>query len=655
MHFPMYKILIVEDEVILASDLADRLAELGYEVAGTPSSGAEALLYAEAGNIDLVLMDIHLQGDMDGIEAAQKIRLQHRLPVVFLTSYADAATVERAKHAEPSGYLLKPFEDRDLKTSIEIALYKHQAERKLFESEERHRTILETAMDGIWLTDLHGRLLEVNETYCKMSGFSQEELLGMHISDLEAKEMQADTARHIQRVLTNGEDRFETLHRRKDGNLFDVEISVKYQTAENGRLVVFLRDITERKRLEAEKTELEELTRRLRKDESLGRMAGAVAHHFNNYLQAVIGNLELAMDDLPTLDPAVQNLLREAMLAANKAAQVSDMMRTYLGSTIGNHAPLALSSICNVYLPLLEAMLPATITLADHFRMPGPIICANASHIQQILTILVANAQEAIGNHSGVIQLAVTTVSATEIPNTHRFPGEWQLMDQAYACIEVRDSGCGILPSNIENIFDPFYSTKFTGRGLGLSVALGIIKVHNAVICVESQPEKGSCFRVYFPLAPAEILHHTPQKLTSSLFPMSSEQQHLTFNPQDIAILLVEDDDMGRSMAAAMLHHLGFTVFQAQSGETAIEIFKNKTAEIDLVLCDMTMPIMDGWVTLHALRILDPDVVFILTSGYDEEHAMLGTHTELPQAFLQKPFQMAAMKEIIRKAMLKTT
>ena len=238
------RLLIVEDEAIVVADVTIRLTHLGYEVAGTASSGEEAMALAEHLRPDLVLMDIHLQGSMDGITAALELRARCQIPVVFLTAYGEGDVFHRAKQAEPFGYILKPFEDRELRIVIEMALYKHQAERKLQDSELRHRSILETAMHGFWLADLEGRLLEVNQSYCRMSGYSAAELLGMSIADLEIDETAADVLAHNRRIVEFGEHRFESRHRRKDGSVFEVEVSCKYQPAQGGFIVTFLRDIT---------------------------------------------------------------------------------------------------------------------------------------------------------------------------------------------------------------------------------------------------------------------------------------------------------------------------------------------------------------------------------------------------------------------------
>ncbi len=244
------RILIVEDEPFVARDIRQQLVELGYEpVAETPSA-EEAIPMAERMHPDLVLMDIHLEGEMDGIDAAQIIHDRFGIPVVFLTAFAGEEMLDRAKKTEPSGYIIKPFDERELRTVIEVALYKHQAETQLQQSRNERETILQTSLDGFWLLDMQGHLLEVNEACCQMLGYTRTELLGKTIADLEADESTTEIATTIMRIRQDGCAKFERRHRCKDGHLIDVELSVNYLPGEPGRLFAFLRDITARKRME---------------------------------------------------------------------------------------------------------------------------------------------------------------------------------------------------------------------------------------------------------------------------------------------------------------------------------------------------------------------------------------------------------------------
>jgi PAS domain S-box-containing protein len=395
--------------------------------------------------------------------------------------------------------------------------------------------------------------------------------------------------------------------------------------------VHYIFDISERKGAEAQ-------NRQLQKAESLGRMAGAIAHHFNNQLGAVMGNLELAMVGLPRGAGAVEKLT-EAMQAARRAAEVSGLMLTYLGQTRGKREPLDLSETCRQSLPMLQAALPQDVALKTDLPSPGPSINANANQIQQVLTSLCTNAWEAVGDGRGVVHLIVKVVSAADIPAAPRFPFDWQSHDTAYACLEVADAGCGIATPDIEKLFDPFYSTKFAGRGLGLSVALGIVRTHGGVITVQSAPGHGSVFRIFFPVS-TEAVPRPPEKAAGA---PEAERGG--------TVLLVEDLDMLRNMAKSMLELLGFSVLEARDGVEALEVFRPRQCEIRFVLCDLTMPRMDGWETLAALRELAPGIPVILSSGHNESRVMDGDHPTLPEAFLSKPYGFKELRDVIARAL----
>jgi PAS domain S-box-containing protein len=393
----------------------------------------------------------------------------------------------------------------------------------------------------------------------------------------------------------------------------------------------FITDITERIKAEEERAKLEDQNRQLQKAESLGCMAGAIAHRFNNLLGAVLGNLEIAMGGLPAGADAIKNLI-EAIQAARKAAEVSGLMLTYLGQTRTQADALDLSETCRRSLPMLRAALPKDVVLKGDLPSHGPIIEANPNQVQQLLTNICTNAWEAVGSNRGAIQLTVKVVPPTEIPAINRFPLDWQPQDMDYACLEVADSGSGIAGKDIEKLFDPFFSSKFTGRGLGLPVVLGVLRAYRGAVAVESKPGRGSVFRAYFPVSTEEVA-------------LQSENPTKALQiKKDGTVLLVEDNDALRRLTDTVLKDLGFNVLATSDGTEAIEVFRQHKAEICFVLCDLTMPLMDGWETIASLRKLSPNIPVILTSGFNEAQVMAGDHPTLPDAFLSKPY---VRKELI--------
>jgi signal transduction histidine kinase len=248
-----------------------------------------------------------------------------------------------------------------------------------------------------------------------------------------------------------------------------------------------------------EKLKLEAQNRHLQKSESLGLMAGAIAHHFNNQLQTVMMGLELVMSD-PNQNAGLVQKLSIAMQSARNAVELSGLMLTYLGQTVIIFGSLDLSQVCRSHVASIQSRLPENVTLEVDLPSPGPFIKASESHIQQVLMCLATNAWEAIGDKKGVIRIQVRTASPGEYAGAARFPVGWQPRDGSYACMEVIDSGCGIPESDIDKIFDPFFSSKFVGRGLGLAVVLGIVRSHQGGVTVDGVKGGGSVFRVYLPL-----------------------------------------------------------------------------------------------------------------------------------------------------------
>jgi PAS domain S-box-containing protein len=248
-------ILIVEDEAIVAEDLANKLSQLGYEISGTTASGEAAVALARNLRPNLVLMDIHLAGPMDGVEAAERIRQECALPVIYLTAHSDRATLERAKLTQPFGYILKPFEELDLETHIQMALYKHQAELKLRESEERFRTAFEHGIVPMALNSLDHRLLRVNAAFCQMLGYPEAELLRRNFLEITHPDDVAANRAGLEQVTAGAlpSFRMEKRYIQKNGRVIWGDMSTALvRDAQNQPLylVTHVQDITQRKRAE---------------------------------------------------------------------------------------------------------------------------------------------------------------------------------------------------------------------------------------------------------------------------------------------------------------------------------------------------------------------------------------------------------------------
>jgi PAS domain S-box-containing protein len=404
-------------------------------------------------------------------------------------------------------------------------------------------------------------------------------------------------------------------------------------------ITIYFQVITERKKAEEAKANLRLVKLQLYKAESLERMAGAIAHLFNNHLQLTLGNLELALDCLPA-NAIPRKYLINAIKANRRSSDVSGLLLTYLGQNTSQLETLDLSKICQQCLSGIEALIPSGISIENNFMSPGPVVHANASQLQQVLTILITNAWEAIKDATGGISVVTKTVPTSIIPNAHVSHIEWETTSKMFACLEVTDTGCGIVDEEMDKIFDPFYTTKFTGRGLGLAVAMSLVRAWDGIIHVKSEAQKGSCFRVFLPLAQAES--HWQADLQADGEALKAE---------GTVVLLVDDDPVLCDVMEALLNHLGFSVFVAATGYDALTLFQKHHSSIDCLLTDLSMPGMDGWETLEALRKIKPNLLAILCSGYDEARAMKGDHKELPQAFLHKPYTKDDLNNVLNRVL----
>jgi PAS domain S-box-containing protein len=517
---------------------------------------------------------------------------------------------------------------------------RRRAEEALRESEEIFRQFMDNSPIYVFFKDENIRAIRLSRNYEKMLGRPVEEMLGKSMDDLFPSDLAKSMIADDMRILLEGKQ--VIVEEELNGRFYT---TIKFPIFHDGKpryLAGYTIDVTDRKTADEEKAYLEAQNQQLQKAESLGRMAGAIAHHFNNQLTVVMGNLELAMAALSRGDRPAK-YLADSMQSARKAAKMSELMLTYLGQTPGKHEPLDLSEVSRQSLPILLEAMPKNVALNTDISSPGPTISADANQVQQVITNLVTNAWEAIDGGGGAIKLTVKTVFPPDMPLSHNFPIDWKPLDNIYACIEVSDTGSGIAGRDIEKIFDPFFSIKFTGRGLGLAVVLGIMKSHGGAVNVESEPGRGSIFRAFFPVS----------KQLPLVFKQQVEACEIPMLEGGSTVLLIEDEEAVRKMAKSMLALMGHAVYEAKDGFEAVDIFRRHKEEIRVVLCDLTMPRLDGWGTLSALRNLDRGIPVILASGYDKEKVMTGDHPEWPQVFLNKPYDMKELGDALNRAVAK--
>ncbi len=509
-----------------------------------------------------------------------------------------------------------------------------QTEEALRNSEKSYKELFDSISDLIYTQDLQGRFLSVNPAMKNIFGYSEAEFLGRPASEFMDPELQGlFVSEYLAGIMHNGRHEGIGAYFTKNGRKVYIEYKSKLVRPETGEPYIsgIGRDVTERILAERERKQLEAQLQQAKKLEAIGTLAGGMAHLFNNQLSVVLGNLELALTDMPDHHQS-RNDLQEAMQSARRASEVSGQLLTYLGQASAKREARDLSEICRRNLHNLKTALPQTVELQSDLPVPGPVVLVNTHQIEQILNNLVTNAWEAMEHQPGSIQLRTGFIDRSDILQAEVYPHDWEPFDEQYACLEVRDSGSGMDPEDVEKIFDPFFTTKFTGRGLGLAVVLGVIKSCGGAISLETEKQKGTRLRIYLPLF-EDVSREQPAKTL----------EDATWHGKG-AVLLAEDQEMVRNMAKSMLEHMGYEVFAAADGEEALALFRKHQGQICCLLTDLSMPGLDGWQTLEAVREIQGDLPAILASGYDQAQIMHGEHAELPQAYLNKPFQLAELK-----------
>jgi PAS domain S-box-containing protein len=380
------------------------------------------------------------------------------------------------------------YEGRELDCAmVRDITERKRVEQSLRESEQRNRTILRTAMDGFWRVDIQGHLLEVNEAYCRMSGYSEQELLAMSVSDLEAVETAADAAAHIQRIMAQGTDRFESRHRRKDGSIYSIEASVQYRPVEGGQMVAFLRDITERKQAESQANELRDTLAHSKRVSILGEIASGLAHELNQPLGAIHLDANTALFLAKELDtPGLPDCLRRISEQSFRAGEIIRRMRSFIRRDSSRKAPEDINRLVREVLMLLgdhlsENAVTVDLNLAE--RLP-PIV-VDGIQIQQVLVNLIRNASEAMAQNVDVQRVLSL--------RTERVESEVR--------VSISDTGCGLDRDIAAKLFFPFQTTRPEGLGLGLSICRTLVEAHNGGIEVHPNPGRGTTFLFTIPVA----------------------------------------------------------------------------------------------------------------------------------------------------------
>jgi len=636
MALPASTILVVEDETIVGKDIHARLTDLGYRVAAVLSSGEEALAFLASQRPDLVLMDIRLKGAMDGIVTADRVRDLYHIPVVFLTAFVDENILQRARVTDAFGYILKPFEARDLHITIAMALSKHRMESELRQSEQRYRDFFQEDLTGDYVATPEGRLLECNPAYLRIFGFPSVEAAQQHnILALYPDARSRD--RFFDRLRKEGKlTYYEKEMVRPDGiRVHLVENAIGRFNAE-GELVEYkgyMFDDTRRKRLEDQLHQSQKM-------ESIGTMASGIAHDFNNILNNVLG-FALQIRKHAGDPERVLKYSQTIEKSAARGAELSSKLLSFARVGKRESAPVDVVRLVEEIATLCTEAFPRSITFTSRVDEPVYDILGDHGGLYQVLINLCVNARDAVvarhGTSGGELTIEARNATVGEDISPELLGSGSPL------CIELRvtDNGTGMSQEIRDRIFDPFFTTKERGQGtgLGLSVVYTIVRNHGGTILVESEVAAGTTFRVFLPAVRKSAVLEKPEAVA----PAAKGGSEL--------VLVVDDEETMQELARELLEEGGYRVLVAPNGQEAVDIYRRRFAEIDLVVLDLMMPGMDGSQTYKELKKINPSVRAFFCTGYMPDHV---ADTLLKQEELQmihKPFHPPAFLKLVREAL----
>jgi signal transduction histidine kinase len=389
----------------------------------------------------------------------------------------------------------------------------------------------------------------------------------------------------------------------------------------------------------AERRNNEEQMRETQKLESIGVLAGGIAHDFNNLLTGIIGNTSLALD-MAENDPGQTAVLREVMQAGQRAADLTMQLLAYAGKGRFVVRPIDLSVLTGEIAPLVKTFIPRAAQVEMSLIPNPPLVDADASQVQQVVMNLIINAAESLPEgSSGHIKVTTGFADLPKAPRDSAFIGGIAPSGR-FVFVEVQDNGCGMSEEVRGRIFDPFYTTKFLGRGLGLSAVMGIVRSHGGALRLESAQALGSTFTAYFPV--------------SSAVPSAASRPTLeSGEPLHGTVLFVDDEHLVCALARQALTRRGIEVLLASNGQEAVEIFRTAKERISLIILDLTMPVWGGEHTYEILRRISPDVPVVLSSGYAESMLQERFADRGLSGFLQKPYTARELVAKIRSVLVR--
>jgi two-component system CheB/CheR fusion protein len=551
-------------------------------------------------------------------------------------TFTDITTVKSAelKVLRLNEELEQKVEERtkELKQEIQERL---KAEGLLIKARDHYLNILAEAPALIWRADTSARCDWFNTTWLAFTGRSMEQeygdgwVEGVHPDDLERCVSVWQAAFSEQRAFE-----MEYRLRRHDGDyrwLLDIGRPMKALDGSFAGYIGYCFDMTERIRVNEEKMVLEQQLQQSQKLESLGVLAGGIAHDFNNILAIIMGYCSLIQMNHTTAEINIVKIEK----AADRAAGLCRQMLTYAGQTSFSSTLINVTELVDEMIKMLKSTISQNVVIHQSLVADIPAITGDASQIRQIVMNLVINAAEAIGEEQGVIRVSLSGTEIIAVPSEKDYLGK-DIQPGRYLRLEIIDSGCGMDSETRRRIFEPFYTTKFTGRGLGMSAVLGIITAHKGALQLTSQPGQGTTFKIYLPIQEGASTRETLQQVSYQPWRGSG------------TILLVEDEEQVMGIVRDMLNTMGFNVIGALNGREALELYRVNAADITLVVTDLGMPIMDGYALFHELKKLKPELPIVISSGFGDIAVTSRIPPENVAGIVSKPYSFAQLQEVLK-------
>jgi PAS domain S-box-containing protein len=480
--------------------------------------------------------------------------------------------------------------------------------------------------------DSKGRLLYASPNHLAVLGYDPDELIGRISFELVHPDERQEVIRAFQGLLASSwEHEVVTRIQHKDGSWRWFEFSGNAYRAPAGgmRAVIISRDITERKRAQVQQEKLEAQMQQTQKLESLGVLAGGIAHDFNNLLVPILGNARLAESELEPDSPVVPFVERIAT-AALRTSELTNQLLAYAGGGTLTTRPVDVCELLREMGELLYTAISRKVELRYELPDALPLIDGDPVQLRQVVLNLIINASEAIGDEPGVVTIGAGTIEADRACLGQTYLGP-ELPEGSYIYLDIRDSGCGMDEETRSRIFDPFFTTKFTGRGLGLAALLGIARAHRGAVRVESEPGRGTWFRLLFPCVSGSAAAIEKTMARSREWRGSG------------TVLVVDDEEEVRDLLGHVLPRCGLSVIMAHDGREAVERFREHAPKIVAVLLDLTMPGIGALEAFSEMRKIRPDARIVLSSGYSAMDVAARFEGQEVDGFLQKPHEPEAL------------